>query len=347
VQKAIDLKRLEEADFASSELVQRTPDLDVSHDLRGSVLDLMGRYREAEMSFRSAARIEPGRAYYHGRAAWAVLDQGHIDKAVEEATALVARFPDDDYPIKVLRAAADKLREQKQPQKALTVARNLIAYKALDENILEAVLSIQEIEKHVNVNVALGEAWALLDAFPHNAAAQRVVRYCVGGLRSRDRDAEALAEARKLLARFPHDQDTKALFAHCRLTDAEESMSATQPGSYIILNKAQAAHYEAALAEVEALDVTDPNVRASIVRKREYLVKQTKTRVKLSFGKVVLAFLALVFFFIGIASLPGSFFWLIVAGLLGWLFYVTAFKKQYQLNYKEASPEVRRRGIQK
>lgn len=347
VQTAIELKRLEEADFASSELVQRTPQLDVSHDLRGSVLDLMGRYREAEISFRSAARIEPGSAYYHGRAAWAVLDQGQIDKAVEEATALVARFPDDDYPLKVLRAAADKLRERKQPQQALDVAQKLIALKATDENILEAVLAIQEIEKHVNVDIALAEAWRLLDAFPHNAKAQRVVRYAIGGLRERDRDAEALAEARKLLARVPNDQDTKALFARCRLTDAEESMSATRPGSYIILNKAQVAYYEAALTEVGSLDIADASIRAEIARKREYLAQQTKTHVKLSLGKILLALLAIVLFFVGLGSLPGGFPLLIIAGLLGWLFYATVFKKQYQLNYKMASPEVRARGIQK
>jgi len=347
VQSAVELKRIEDADFASAELVQRIPAVDVSHDLRGGVLESMGRFAEAETSFRTAARISPDNSYYHGRAAWAVLDQGDVDRAVEEAWGLVQRFDGDAYPLKILRAACEKLREQKQPQRALPVAQRLIGHSASDENILEAVVSIQEIEEKVDVDIALAEARRLFDAFPHSAAAQRLVRYMIGALRTRGRQAEALAEARMLIARCPNDQEAKHTLGWSIVGDAESQMAATGPGSHIILNRAQAAYYGNAVAELWSLEIADQRLRAAVQHMREYHAKQTRMRVNLSFGRIVLAIIAVVLLIIGLSTLPSGLAWIVVAALVGWAFYALTFTRQYRMNYRDATPNVRGRGLQK
>lgn len=349
VWSATDLKRYDDADFASAELVQRAGHVDSSHELRGGVLDAMGRYKEAEISFRKAIALSPSNAYYQGRAAWAVLDQGRLDDAVAEAWTVADRFPGEEYPPKVLRAAADALRDRKRPQDSLKVAQRLLGRDSSDDDaMLLVVLAIQEIETSVNIDVAITEAWQLLDAFPANPRAQKIVRYVIASLRERGRYGEALAQSRALLARFPHDQEVKKTFALSRIADAEANMSATGPGTHIILNKAQAAYYGGALSEIEGLDVTDPGIRTSVASMREYLARQTKTTVKLSFGKVVLALVAIIFFFVGISTIAsGGFIWIIIAGLLGWAFTSLALKKQYALNYKSADVATRKRGLQR
>ncbi len=346
---ATDLTRYDDADFASAELVERLPQLDTSHELRGGVLDAMGRYREAEIAFRKAVALTPSNAYYQGRAAWAVLDQGRVDDAVAEAWKLVERFPGEEYPAKVLRAAAESLREKGRPQQALQLAWRLLQSRPVDdETMLQAVLAIEAIEKSVNVEIALTEAWRLLEAYRENPRAQQVVRYAILSLRERNRDADALVHARALLAWLPHDQDVKKVFALCRISDAESNMAQTGHGTHIILNKAQASYYAAALAEIDGLDVTDPGVRRSAATMREYLGRQTATKFRLSVGKVFLAILALILFFIGIATIGGGgIIWILIAGLLGWAFYALTLKKQYRINYTQASPAVRRLGLQR
>ena len=309
----------------------------------------MGRYPEAERAFRAAASLAPSNAYYQARVAWAKLDQGRIDEAAAEAWELIQRFPDESYPSKVLRAAAEALREKKRPVEALQLMQKLASARPMDDaTMTQLVVAIEAIEASVSVDTALAEAWQLLDAFPDDERAQRVVRYVILSLRSRDRDADALAAARTLLARQPHDQAVKRTFALTRLSDAESKMTPVGTNSHVILNKAQASYYAQALHEVEALDVTDDDVRRAVQNNRAYLAKQTKTRVTLSFGRVVLALLALVFFFIALGTLAqGGFIWLVVAGLLGWWFYAITVKKQYQLTYKDADPATRKRGLQR
>lgn len=344
-----DLKRYDDADFASAELVQRAPEVDTSHELRGGVLDAMGRYKEAEIVFRKAASLTPSSAYYQGRAAWAVLDQGRIDEAAREAWTLCERFLREDYPPKVLRAVAEALREKKRPVEALQLMQRLASSRPVqDETLVQLVLAIESIEKLASVDTAMAEAWRLLDAYPDNPRVQQVVRYVILSLRERHREADALAAARSLLARTPHDQAAKRVFALCRISEAEANMAPIDRNTHIILNKAQVTYYGNALSEIEQIDVTDEGVRRTLATMREYLARQTKTHVKLSFGKVVLGLIAIVFLFIALATLAsGGFIWLLFAALLGWAFYATAFKKQYQLNYKTASPVTRKGGLQR
>lgn len=344
-----DLKRYEDADFASAELVQRAPNIDTSHELRGGVLDAMGRYREAEAAFRKAVALTPSNAYYQGRAAWAVLDQGRIDEAVAEAWQICERFPDEDYPPKVLRAAAETLRERKRPLESLHLMQRLAASRPVDDDTMfQLVRAIEAVEQSVSVDTAMAEAWRLLESFPDNPRAQQVVRYVILGMRERGRHAEALAAARALLARLPHDQDVKRVFAQCRISDAEANMAPAGRGSHIIVNKAQATYYGNALTELEQLDVVDEGVRRSVAEMRDYLARQTKTRFRPSFGKIVLAILALVLFIVALATLAhGGFIWLVLAGLLGWAFYALTFTKQYRLNYRQADAATRRGGLQK
>lgn len=342
-----DLKKFDDADFASAELVQRAPDIETSHELRGDVLDAMGRYGEAERAFRTAATLAPSNAYYQSRVAWAKLDQGRVDEAIGDAWELIRRFPDESYPAKVLRAAAEELREKKRPVEALQLMQKLAASRPMeDATMTQLVLAIEAIETSVSVDTALSEAWMLLDAFPDDERAQRVVRYVILSLRSRDRDAEALSAARRLLERQPNDQAVKRVFALSRLSDAESKMTPAGANSHVMLNKAQATYYAEALREVEALDVTDDDVRRAVQQNRSYLAQQTKTRITLSFGRIVLALVALVFFIVGLAAVAqGGFIWLIVAGLLGWWFFAITVKKQYQLTYKNAAPGMRTRGL--
>lgn len=350
VLSAIDLKRLEDADFASAELVHRLPGAHTSHDLRGSVLDQMRRYKEAEISFRTAAKLEPSRAYYHGRAAWAVLDQGRIDEAVSEARDVAARFPGDEYPGRVLRAAVDALREAKRPADALALARELLTGSMPNDEdlILSAILAVQEMEKRGDVGTACTEAWNLLDLFPGDAQVQRLTRYVVYSLQGRGLDSDALAWARALQQRFPHDPEFAEMLASCILTEAEGQMAQTSPTTHSILNKAQAEHMTRALQEIDSLQLSDPEMLGKVNAKREFLAKQTKTVANLSFGKVLLAIAALILVLImGFPNLPGGILFVLLGGFLGWVFWIISFPKQYKLNFKAQTPAVRQTGLQK
>ena len=344
---ATDLKRYEDADFASAELVQRVPQDATSHELRGGVLDAMGRYAEAEKSFRRAVSLAPANVYFQGRATWAVLDQGRIDDAIREAWALVERFPADDYPVKVLRAASEALRERKRPQEALVLAKGILSRNPQDEDtVLLAVVAIQDIESTGDVSAALAEAWLLYDAYPHDEKAQRLVRYVIAALRERGMAAAALVESRKLLARQPQDQEVRTTFAWSRIGEAEARLTPTGPDSHTILNKAQATHYAEAIREVEATDVHDPGVRGAVANMGEFARTQSKMRVRLSLGKVILGILAVVLLLLGLGSLAsGGFLWLLLGALLGWVFYSVTFKRQYQLNYKMADAKMRTKGL--
>jgi tetratricopeptide (TPR) repeat protein len=344
---AVDLKRYEDADFASAELVQRVPQDATSHELRGGVLDAMGRFGDAEASFRRAVSLAPSKVYYQGRAAWAVLDQGRTDDAIREAWTLVERFPDDTYPVKVLRAASEALREKKRPREALDLAAAVLGRYPQDEDaILLVALAIQDIDAAGDVGTALAEAWRLYDAYPQDDKAQRVIRYVIGSLRERGMADAALAESRKLLARQPQDQDVRTTFAWSRIGDAEARLSSAGPDSHIILNKAQATYYAEAIREIEGLDVHDPAVRRVTGNMGDYAKAQSKMTVRLSLGKVILGILAVVLLLIGLGTIAsGGFVWLLIGGLLGWAFYNATFKRQYQLNYKSADAKMRTKGL--
>ncbi len=346
---ATDLKLLDDADFASAELVNRVPDLHTSHDLRGSVLDSMKRYREAEISYRRAASLEPNNAYYLGRAAWAVLDQGRTDEAIAEAKEIAARFLESDYPARVLRAAGDTLRTENRPQEALQLANELLAVNATDkESITLAILSLEDIAKQGDVGTASTAAWGLLNTYPNDPDVRRVVRFVIGEMGIRKLHADALTWARALLQRFPDDQDAKRLFAQRAISEAETKMAQVDGNSHTILNKAQAVYMGQVLQEVEALLLTDTDTLAMVANNREFLTKQTKTRVKLNFWKVLLAIVAVVFvFFIGLPNLPEGIIWVLIGGALGWWFWVVSFPKQYKLSYKAHTPQVRKSGLQK
>lgn len=347
VRAATDLRRYDDADFASAELVRRAPSDASSHELRGEVLEARDRFAEAEREFRAAARIAPDGVYYHGRAAWAALDDGRIDAAVTEARKLLERFPGDEFPMKVLRAAATALCDRKQPQRALQVAQKLIPLDPSEENVLAAIIAIQDIATQVSADTALTEATRLLDAFPERAAAQKLMRFVIIELRQRDRDADALLASRALLERYPQDEGARREFALSRLSEAESQMSATGPQSHIIVNKAQAAYYGAAVAEVAALRVDDPDAKRALESMRTYHATQVRTRVRLSFWRVVLAILAAVLVIVGLSALPSGLLWIIIGGLLGWLFVALSFPKQYRLNAKGVSQDIRRQGLQR
>lgn len=344
---ATDLKRHEDADFASAELVHRMPGDATPLELRGGVLDGMGRYAEAERAFRAAVAIAPANPYYQGRVAWAMLDQGRIDEAVREAWALVDRFPDDTYAVKVLRAASEHLRDRKRPKEALDLAGSILGRFPSDTDaVLLVVLAVQDLESAGDVQTALAEAWRLHDAYPHDERAQRLVRYVIGALRQRRMAGAALTESRRLLAAHPEDEHARTAFALSRIAEAETRLSPAGPGSHIILNKAQAAYYDEAIREVEALAPQDADVRRAIAGMREYHAAQTKTKVRLGFGKVVLGIVAVVLILIGLANLAsGGFIWLLFGALLGWAFWSVSFRKQYQLNYKAADPANRTKGL--
>lgn len=347
---AQDLKRWEDADFASAELVNRLPRVHSSHDLRGGVLDRMGRYKEAEISFRKAASLEPSSAYYHGRAAWAVLDQGRIDDAITEANDIAARFPDDDYPLRVLRAAAAALREKKRYLEALALSRQLLSVNADDGDAMtEAVLAVQELASARDFGNACPAMWDLLNAYPQSEDTQRLARYVIVEMRSANLYADALTWSRSVLERYPHDPEMKRTLAFSLIAEAESKMAQTSPTTHTIVNKSQANYMTRALNEAEALQVSDPGALSAIRNAREFLTSQTKTKVSLGFGKIVLGVLAIVFgLFLGLFRIAdGGFVFLLIGALLGWWFWVVAFPKQYRLNYKAQSPEVRKSGLQK
>ncbi|MGI6878974.1 tetratricopeptide repeat protein [Microbacterium sp. gxy059] len=344
---AIELKRYREADFASAELVRRAPRDEGSHELRGDVLEAMERYAEVEAAFRRAAEIAPDRVYYAGRAAWALVDQGRAAEGFAEAEALLARFPDEEYPVKVMRAAGERLRDAGDPRRALEVSQRLIGIEASEQHILEAVLAIQDIEQQGDVDAALVSARQLLEAFPNSAKAQRLMRYAIISLRERGRWDEALAESRALLARYPDDQDVRAQVAWSVFGDAEAKMPATSADSHTILNKAQAACYRSAIDQVAALGVADQDVQRQLATKREFLAKKEKVRVSLNFGKIVVAILALVLFLTGLNTMPQGILTAAVGGLLGWWFVVMSFPRQYKLDRKTATPEQRASGLQR
>ena len=137
---AADLERFDEADFASAELVRRTPGNVDAHVRRGEVLDRLERFPEAEAVFRQAVVLDPSAVYQRVRAAWAVLDQGHTQPAVEEAWQIMEWFPHESSPRSVLRAACEALRTQGRPQDALTVAHHLHNIDPSDGASLEQVI---------------------------------------------------------------------------------------------------------------------------------------------------------------------------------------------------------------
>lgn len=348
VLSASDLKRMDDADFASAELVNRMPSVATSHDLRGGVLDRMERYHEAEISFRTAASLDATSAYYQGRAAWAVLDQGYIDKAVTEAKEIVARFPDDSYPLRVLRAATESLRLANRAQDAYTLGREVLAFAPDDADTLTSVIVSVETLSTSDIAGASSAAWSLLDAYPNAEDVQRVNRYVVLTMLEQSLYSDALTWARALVQRYPQNQDMKRVLARCLIGDAESKLATPAPNMSMIVNKAQAAYLNQAVTEAESLQVTDPQTQELIQKKRSFYAEQTRTRVRLGFWKIVLAIAAVVLvLFVGLPTLPGGLAAIVIGAALGWAFWVTSFPKQYRLNFRAASPEVRKSGLQK
>ena len=126
LQAAVDLERNDDADFASAELVRRSPPAQTRIVVVVSFFDNLGRAPEAERSFRRAAEFEPGSAYFAARAAWSMLDQGRVQDAITEIWQIIERFPEDPYPRKVLYEACDVLQNQHRAEDAFTVARRLL-----------------------------------------------------------------------------------------------------------------------------------------------------------------------------------------------------------------------------
>lgn len=344
---ATDLKRHEDADFASAELVHRMPGDPVPLEMRAGVLDGMGRYAEAERAFREAVALAPANPYYQGRVAWAMLDQGRVDEAVREAWTLVDRFPDDTFALKVLRAAAEYLRDRKRPKDALALAGSILGrFPGDSDAVLLVVLAVQDIEAAGDIQTAVAEAWRLHDSYPDDERAQRLMRYVIAGLRQRGLAREALAESRRLLGAHPGDEEVRAAFALSRIAEAETRLSPAGPRSHIILNKAQATYYDEAIREIEAMAPQDADVRRALAGMGEYHTAQTKTKVQLGLGTIILAIVAVILILVGLANIAsGGFIWLLFGALLGWAFWGLAFRKQYQLNYKAADPANRTKGL--
>lgn len=344
---AIDLKRHQDADFASAELVHRLPNDASAHELRGAALDAVGRYADAETAFRNASRFAPANSYYQGRAAWALLDQGRANEAVAEAWKIVDRFPDDDYPPRVLRAAAEWLRERNRPTEAFAIVAALLSKRpADDDTILAAALSLETMADTGEVDAALVEAWRLLDAYPHDGRVQGTVRYLIYSLRQSGRSGDAVVQARNLLSRYPDDQSAREALAWARIIDAQDRMSKDGNGTYFIVNKAQADYFGGAIAEVHGLGVADADVQAELAKMQGYLGQQTKTKVKLGFWKVVLWIVSIIMVLGGLGDITnGGLIWLIFGGLLLWAAISSTIKKQYRLTHNDVHPDLRTGGL--
>ncbi|MGO2049635.1 MAG: J domain-containing protein [Microbacterium sp.] len=348
LQAAVDLERNDDADFASAELVRRSPASADAHRRRGEFLDNLGRAPEAERSFRRAAEFEPGSAYFAARAAWSMLDQGRVQDAITEIWQIIERFPEDPYPRKVLYEACDVLQNQHRAEDAFTVARRLLAHDPSDDDTMRQVVAATNALSDVGkLDEALSRAWPLLEEYPHNTRARLGMLYLIVGLRKNGRPADALEHAKALLIRYPDDDQVKLQYGWSRVFDAQARMAQLGNETHIILNKRQADFYAQAVGEVSAMNLDDSDIRGQVETMRKYHAAQTATKVRLNFGKVLLAIVAALFFLIGIGVLGGSFNFgmVLVAFLFCAWFWLVTFRKQYSLNRKDASRAERQSGI--
>lgn len=348
---AVALEQYDEADFASAELLHRVP-LAANWSYRGEILTWNKRHVEAETHFRRAAELDQEDPFFQTRAAWSVLSRGEVDAAIVEGWQVVERFPEDEFPPRLLREACFRLRRRGEPHRALPVAARLLsAAPDSDENMLQVVWSIESIAELGDLDVALTEAWRLLDAFPDGTRPINTLSYVIAKMYDSGREAQALAEARRLLSRSLDDEEARLRFAWARLRDAEAKMAQPGPDTHAILNRAQADYYAAALAEVASMNVADADVQQSLAHHREYLAQQTRTRVRLGFWKIVLAILAIALVLIGLSqfdsSIGAGLALIVVGGLLGWGFCASSFQKQYRRDAKLSHPSVRSSGLQR
>lgn len=230
------LEQYDDADFASAELLHRVPNV-ANLQYRADLLDRMGRPVDAEKFFRQAVQRDSGSAYLRARAAWAVLDQGRIDEAIAEAWSVVESFPDDEFPPRVLRVACARLREQKQPAEALSVAERLLDHEPdVDATLLEAVISVEALAEHGQSTVALSHSKRLFARYPDSEYTLTTMRFVTQKVFEAGGTDVAVEQAWALRDRFPADDfPPKLLWAACeRFRGQNRPQQALQIGQRLL-----------------------------------------------------------------------------------------------------------------
>lgn len=160
------------------------------------------------------------------------------------------------------------------------------------------------------------------------------------------RGDQAMTMAQQLIERDPTNEYSKKVYANMRIYDADAKLSVPRPGKLIIASKKQVEYYDQALAAILMLQSKDQSVIDMYNRNRTFVDNAKKKKYKWGgFLALVLAVLAIVFFFVGLANLPAGLLWVLFAGGLGYLFFLVCWKPQWKRNYKLLSDAAKKTGI--
>lgn len=278
-----------------------------------------------------------------------IHNAGETSTAVAALWPLLDQLPQEEFPPTFLRAAIERFRTQGKYQTAIAIGTRLLRARPADDDAMEqTALALEGLAAAGEVDQAILLTKQLMEEFPSSSRPPRALLAMTTTMPQHGRAADALALARELADRFPHSDGVRLRLGWALLREAQARMAQLGEGSYAILNRAQADYAAAALAEIESLQIADAGLDAAVDATRAYHSEQTSIAVKFTAKRIVLAIVVMILALIGLDQLflPGIVF-LLIAGLLGWLFWARTFARKYRRDQALVSPQVRASGLQR